>query len=43
MAMDRTCTQTLKSVVGFSFFSYFQACFFAGLFRRAINPSLSGL
>ena len=32
-----------KSVVGFYFFSYFKACYFAGLYRRAMNSPLSGL
>ncbi len=42
MAMDRNSNMGLP-VVGFSFFAYFKACFFAGLFCRAIKPSLSGL
>ena len=31
----------MQSVMGFSYYYYFKACFFAGLFRRAIKPSLS--
>ena len=33
----------LKSVMGFSFYTYFKACFFAGLFCHAKIPSLSGI
>ena len=43
MAMCNASNLNLKSMMGFSYFSYFKACFFAGLFRRAIIPSLSGL
>ena len=42
MAMNRNSNQ-LASVMGFSFFAFFKACFFAGLFCRAIKPRLSGL
>ena len=42
MAMDRNSNMA-QSLMGFSFFSYFKACFFAGLFCRAIKPSLSGV
>ena len=34
--------RNMQSVMGFSFYCYFKACFFAGLFRHAIKPSLSG-
>ena len=43
MAMGNASNLNLKSVMGFYYFCYFKACFFAGLFRRAIIPSLSGL
>ncbi len=28
----------LQSVMGFSYYCYFKACFYAGQFRRAIKP-----
>ena len=42
MAMNDRSHMNCKSVLGFSFYCYFQACFFAGLFCRAINAPLSG-
>ena len=42
MAMNTTSNRTTKSVMGFSYYFYFQACYFAGLYRRAIKPILSG-
>ena len=36
-----TAIMNIQSVMGFSYFTYFKACFFAGLFRRAIKPTLS--
>ena len=41
MAINNASNLNLKSVMGFSYYCYFKACFFAGLFRRAIIPSLS--
>ena len=41
MAMHTVSNLNLKSVMGFYFFSYFKACFFAGLFRRAFLSPLS--
>ena len=41
MAMNNTSNRTNKSVMGFCYFGYFKACFFAGLFRRAIKLPLS--
>ena len=41
--MAKMNASNIKSVTGFSYFYfYFKACFFAGLFRRAIKPILSG-
>ena len=37
----RNISNTLP-MMGSSYFSYFKACFFAGLFRRAVKPDLSG-
>ena len=37
--MTKTNAFNMKSVMG-SYF-YFKACFFAGLFRRAVKPILS--
>ena len=42
MAMNNTSNLNTQSVMGFAYYYYFKACFFAGLFRRAIKPSLSG-
>ena len=42
MAMDRTYNLNTKSMLGFCYFGFFKACFFAGLFRRATIASLSG-
>ena len=41
MAMGNASNMINKSVMGFSYYSYFKACYFAGLFRRAIIPPLS--
>ena len=41
MAMRNTSNLNIKSVMGSYFYFYFKACFFAGLFRRAIKPILS--
>ena len=41
MAMNNTSNRINKSVMGFCYYCYFKACFFAGLFRRAIKPPLS--
>ena len=41
MAIINGSSRNQKSMVGFCFFSYFKACFFAGLFRRSVKPSLS--
>ena len=43
MAINHVSDIANKSVMGFSYYCYFKACYFAGLFRRAINPLLSGL
>ena len=42
MANINISNLNLKSVMGFYFYTYFKACFFAGLFCRATKPSLSG-
>ena len=41
MAMNNVSNMNLQSVMGSSYYFYFKACFFAGLFRRAIIQSLS--
>ena len=41
MAMKQTDNRITKSVMGFSYYCYFKACYFAGLFRRAVIPLLS--
>ena len=43
MAINYASNMNSKPMVGFCYFSYFKACFFAGLFRRAKIVSLSGL
>ena len=43
MAMGNASNKTKKSLMGFFYYSYFKACYFAGLFRRAFIPSLSGI
>ena len=43
MAISNTSNFIFMSVMGFSYFSYFKACFFAGLFRRSLIPILSGV
>ena len=39
--MTKTNVSNMKSVMGSYFCFYFKACFFAGLFRRAVKPILS--
>ena len=39
--MAKLNASNIKSVMGFSYYYYFKACFFAGLFLRAIKPILS--
>ena len=41
MANNRASNIFNKSVMGFFYYCYFKACYFAGLFRRAIIPILS--
>jgi len=41
MAM-RNASHNKKSLMGFCYYCYFKACYFAGLFRRALIPILSG-
>ena len=41
MAVNHASAISHKSVMGFSYYCYFKACYFAGLFRRAIIPILS--
>ena len=36
-------TNLTKSVMGFCYFYFFKACFFAGLFCYTLKPNLSGL
>ena len=43
MAKNNAYNETVKSMTGFCYFTYFKACFFAGLFRRAEKTLLSGL
>ena len=43
MAIDRTSILNTLPMMGFCYFGFFKACFFAGLFRRAKIVSLSGL
>jgi len=38
--MNRTATGTAQPVMGFCYYCYFKACYFAGLFRRAVIPYL---
>ena len=39
--MAKINAYNIKSVMGSYFYFYFKACFFAGLFRRAVKPLLS--
>ena len=39
--MAKMNVSNIQSVMDFSYY-YFKACFFAGLFRCAIKPNLSG-
>ena len=41
MAINHAPHISIKSVMGFFYYCYFKACYFAGLFRRAIIPILS--
>jgi hypothetical protein len=41
MAINNSSNMNPKSVMGFSYYSYFKACFFAGLFCRT-QFNLSG-
>jgi len=41
MAKSNASNEMIKSVMGFYYYSYFKACYFAGLFRRAVIPLLS--
>jgi len=41
MTMGNASNMIHKSVMGFSYYSYFKACYFAGLFRRAKIKRLS--
>ena len=43
MAMKITANRNNLPVMGSSYFSFFKACFFAGLFRRALKSDLSGI
>jgi len=41
MACNSVSNRNLKSVMGCAYdYFYFKACFFAGLFRRAVKPVL---
>ena len=42
MALSNASIRNIPSVTGFAYYCYFQACYFAGLFRHAIIPILSG-
>ncbi len=42
MAINNISNLNLQSVMGFSFYCYFKACFFAGLFFHTLKPNLSG-
>ena len=39
--MNRTATGTAQPVMGFCYYCYFKACYFAGLFRRVKTKPLS--
>lgn len=39
--MTKINVSNMKSVMGSYFYFYFKACFFAGLFRRAVKHLLS--
>ena len=41
MAINHVSDIANKSVMGFSYYCYFKACYFAGLFHRANIPPLS--
>lgn len=41
MAMGNTFNKIAESVMGFCYYCYFKACYFAGLFRRASTQILS--
>ena len=42
MASNLVSNQLHTSLMGFCYYCYFMACYFAGLFRRALIPILSG-
>jgi len=42
MAINNVSSLNLLSMMDGSFFTYFKACFFAGLFCRTTKSSLSG-
>ena len=41
MAINNASPLNRKSVMGFSYYSYFKACYFAGLYRHAKIKPLS--
>ena len=41
MAKNYTSNKASAPVMGFSYYCYFKACYFAGLFRRAAISPLS--
>ena len=41
MTMNRISDLSFESVMGFCYYCYYKACYFAGLFRRAATPLLS--
>jgi len=41
MAINNASNLNLKSVMGFCYYCYFKACYFAGPFRRTIMELLS--
>lgn len=43
MAINNISNLNSVSVMGTSYYSYFKACFFAGLFCRTQKSNLSGL
>ena len=38
--MNRTSAGNAQPMMGFCYYCYFKACYFAGLFRRAVIPYL---
>ena len=43
MALSKACNKQNQPVTGFSYYGYFKACYFAGLYRRALIPLLSDI